>query len=192
MRLRHAILGLLSHQPQSGYDLSRAFNSSVVYFWYADQSQIYRTLDRLEADGAISTRVIPQSGRPDRRVHSLTESGRAELDAWLASPLEPQAVKDPLLARVFFAARLGHERVDELLAEAEERFRREKEALEAIDIDVVDLDTALKAAVLRYGIDGAKTQLEWVRQTRRAVAADAAGTRSKAAETAGATGEETR
>lgn len=192
MRLRHAILGLLSHRPQSGYDLNRAFSSSIVYFWYADQSQIYRTLDRLETDGAISTRVIPQSGRPDRRVHSLTESGRAELDAWLASPLEPARVKDPLLARVFFAARLGHERVDELLAEAEERFRREKEALEAIDIDVVDLDTALKAAVLRYGIDGAKTQLEWVARTRRAVAADAAGTRSKAAETAGATGEETR
>ena len=34
--------------------------------------------------------------------------------------------------------------------------------------------------------------LEWVARTRRAVAADAAGTRSKAAETAGATGEETR
>ena len=59
MKLRHAILGLLSHHPQSGYDLSRAFSSSVVHFWYADQSQVYRTLDRLEADGAISTRVIP-------------------------------------------------------------------------------------------------------------------------------------
>ena len=47
MRLRHAILGLLSHQPQSGYDLNRAFTSSVVYFWYADQSQIYRTLTAL-------------------------------------------------------------------------------------------------------------------------------------------------
>ncbi len=177
MRLRHAILGLLSHAPQSGYDLNRAFNSSIVYFWYADQSQVYRTLDRLEADGAISTQVIPQSGRPDRRVHSLTESGRAELDAWLASPLEPQTDKDPLLARVFFAARLGHEKVDEILTEAEERFRDELEALEAIDIDVVDLDTAMKAAVLRFGIDGTKTQLEWVARTRRAVAADAARTR---------------
>ena len=182
MRLRHAILGLLSHQPQSGYDLNRAFTSSVVYFWHADQSQIYRTLDRLEADGAISTQVIPQSGRPDRRLHSLTESGRAELDAWLMSPLEPNTVKDPLLARVFFAARLGHERVDALLSEAEERFRRELEELEAIDIDVVDLDTAMKAAALRYGIDGAKTQLEWVAQTRRTIAADAATTRSRATE----------
>ena len=182
MRLRHAILGLLSRQPQSGYDLNRTFSSSIVYFWYADQSQIYRTLDRLEADGAISTRVIPQSGRPDRRVHSLTESGRAELDAWLMSPLEPATVKDPLLARVFFAARLGHERVDALLSEAEERFRRELEELEAIDIDVVDLDTAMKAAVLRAGIDGTKSQLEWLAQTRRTIAADASSTRSGAAE----------
>ena len=182
MRLRHAILGLLSHQPQSGYDLNRAFNSSVVYFWYADQSQIYRTLDRLEADGAISTQVIPQSGRPDRRVHSLTESGRAELDTWLMSPLEPNTVKDPLLARLFFAARLGHERVDALLSEAEKRFRRELEELEEIDIDVVDLDTAMKAAVLRCGIDGTKAQLEWVAQTRRTIAADAGTTRSRATE----------
>uniref|UniRef100_UPI0023F3559F PadR family transcriptional regulator n=1 Tax=Actinomyces gerencseriae TaxID=52769 RepID=UPI0023F3559F len=173
MRLRHAILGLLFYAPQSGYDLSRAFASSVVHFWHADQSQIYRTLDRLEADGAISTRVIPQSGRPDRRVHSLTESGLAELDAWLASPLETRTSKDPVLARVFFAARLGHDGADELLAGMEEQVRRDLEALEAIDIDAVDLDTTLKAATLRYGIDGAKAELEWIARTRRAVAADA-------------------
>jgi len=115
-------------------------------------------------------------------VHSLTESGRAELDAWLMSPLEPNTVKDPLLARLFFAARLGHERVDALLSEAEERIRRELEELEEIDIDVVDLDTAMKAAVLRCGIDGTKAQLEWVAQTRRAITADASTTRSRTAE----------
>lgn len=184
MRLRHAILGLLFYAPQSGYDLSRAFASSVVHFWHADQSQIYRTLDRLEADGAISTRVIPQSGRPDRRVHSLTESGLAELDAWLASPLETRTSKDPVLARVFFAARLGHDGADELLAGMEEQVRRDLEALEEIDIDAVDLDATLKAATLRYGIDGAKAELEWIARTRRAVAADAIRTRARVAETA--------
>ena len=54
--------------------------------------------------------------------------------------------------------------------------------MEAIDIDVVDLDTAMKAAVLRYGIDGTNTQLEWVAQTRRTIAADAGTTRSRATE----------
>lgn len=178
MKLRHAILGLLSHQPQSGYDLSRAFASSIVYFWYADQSQIYRTLDRLEADGAISTRVIAQAGRPDRRVHSLTDSGRAELDAWLAGPLEPRLSKDVLLARLFFAARLGHHKVDELLAEAERAIRKDLKALESIDFTVTDLDTTLKAATLRHGITGMKFELEWLEQTRRAVAADAGRARA--------------
>ena len=174
MKLRHAILGLLSHGPQSGYDLSRAFAGSVVNFWHADQSQVYRTLDRLEADGAISTRVIAQTGRPDRRVHSLTPEGWAELDAWLASPLEPRLDKDPLLARIFFAARLGHERVDALLEEAERVVRQELEALEAIEFDVVDLDTVLKAATLRHGLEGVRFELEWIEQIRRDVADHAA------------------
>ena len=174
MKLRHAILGLLSHGPQSGYDLSRAFAGSVVNFWHADQSQVYRTLDRLEDDGAISTRVIAQTGRPDRRVHSLTPEGWAELDAWLASPLEPRLGKDPLLARIFFAARLGHERVDALLEEAERVLRQELEALEAIEVDVVDLDTVLKAATLRHGLEGVRFELEWIEQIRRDVADHAA------------------
>ena len=181
MKLRHAILGLLSHGPQSGYDLSRAFASSVVNFWHADQSQVYRTLDRLEADGAISTRVIAQTGRPDRRVHSLTPEGWAELDAWLASPLEPRLGKDPLLARIFFAARL----VDALLEEAADAIRQELAALEAIEFDVVDLDTVLKAATLRHGLEGVRFELEWIERVRRDVADYAA----KAGESEGRDGE---
>ena len=180
MKLRHAILGLLSHGPQSGYDLSRAFAGSVVNFWHADQSQVYRTLDRLEDDGAISTRVIAQTGRPDRRVHSLTPEGWAELDAWLASPLEPRLGKDPLLARIFFAARLGHERVDALLEEAERALRQELETLEAIEFDVVDLDTLLKAATLRHGLQGARFDLEWLERVRGDVADNAAKAREAA------------
>ena len=61
MRLRHAILGLLFYAPQSGYDLSRAFASSVVHFWHADQSQIYRTLDRLEPTAPYRRESSPRA-----------------------------------------------------------------------------------------------------------------------------------
>ena len=44
MSLDHAILGFLNYKPLSGYDLKKVFDSSVRHFWYADQSQIYRTL----------------------------------------------------------------------------------------------------------------------------------------------------
>ena len=90
------------------------------------------------------------------------------------SPLEPRLGKDPLLARIFFAARLGHERVDALLEEAERVLRQELEALEAIEFDVVDLDTVLKAATLRHGLEGVRFELEWIEQIRRDVADHAA------------------
>ncbi|WJZ02465.1 PadR family transcriptional regulator [Corynebacterium freiburgense] len=170
MKLRHAILGLLARSPQSGYDLSRAFASSVVHFWHADQSQIYRTLDRMEADGAISTQTIIQNGRPNRRIHSLTEAGKAELEAWLASPLEPRLSKDPLLARIFFAAPLGHEKVNMLLGEAENHLRAELAALRAIEFEVEDLDTTLKHATLRYGIDEIALGLKMIEQIRESIA----------------------
>ena len=53
MELKHAILGLLSIQPMSGYDLNRAFSNTVAHFWYADQSQIYRTLDKLDRKSVV-------------------------------------------------------------------------------------------------------------------------------------------
>ena len=74
MKLRHAILGLLSHGPQSGYDLSRAFAGSVVNFWHADQSQVYRTLDRLEDDGAGTVVVtVPARAEAGRQIHLVVE-----------------------------------------------------------------------------------------------------------------------
>ena len=68
MELKHAILGLLSIRSASGYDLARAFAGSVAHFWHADRSQIYRTLDRLSGAGAITTAVVRQDGKPDRKA----------------------------------------------------------------------------------------------------------------------------
>ena len=103
MELKHAILGLLSIQPMSGYDLNRAFSNTVAHFWYADQSQIYRTLDKLTANKAITTKVIHQEGKPDRKVHSLTTTGRAETGS--PRPLNKNGLKS-LLWRGYFSPQI--------------------------------------------------------------------------------------
>lgn len=171
MHLRHAILGLLDVAPQSGYDLGRAFERSVAHFWHADQSQIYRTLDRLEADGAIATETIPQQGRPDRRVHSLTDAGRAELSTWLASPLESLQPKEPFLARLFFAAPLGVPGILALLDEREAAIRDGLAQLRALPTATGDLGAVLRSATLEAGILQGEAELAWLDATRRRVTA---------------------
>lgn len=169
MKLRHAILGLLSIEPQSGYDLNRAFASSVAHFWYADQSQIYRTLDVLQTDGAITAKTIKQEGRPDRRVHSLTPRGETELKEWSASPLEFSRIKDPFLARLFFAAPLGEEKISEMLTEAEQAAQETLERLQSIDMPQGDLGAILRAATLRSGILETEAALTWLAELHQAL-----------------------
>ena len=66
MSLEHAILGFLNYRPFSGYDLKKIFDTSVRHFWPADQSQIYRTLSRLEENGFAEMEVVEQEDRPDQ------------------------------------------------------------------------------------------------------------------------------
>ncbi|OBK37996.1 PadR family transcriptional regulator [Mycobacterium sp. 1245111.1] len=87
MALPHAILVSLCEQSGSGYELTRRFDRSIGYFWSATHQQIYRTLRTMEADGWVSAKVVPQQGRPDKKVYTVSDSGRAELARWIAAPI---------------------------------------------------------------------------------------------------------
>ena len=103
----HAILGLLSIAPMSGYDLFQAVERSVGRFWPISRSQVYAELPRLEGAGLIEGTDVPQARLPDKRVFRLTEAGEAALDAWLAdSAAEDPQFRIPFLVKTLF----GHRR----------------------------------------------------------------------------------
>jgi DNA-binding PadR family transcriptional regulator len=85
--LPHAILVSLCEQSGSGYELTRRFDRSIGYFWSATHQQIYRTLRTMESDGWVSAKVVAQQGRPDKRVYTVSDAGRAELSRWIGAPL---------------------------------------------------------------------------------------------------------
>ena len=75
----------LSEQAGSGYELARRFDRSIGYFWSATHQQIYRALRTMEDDGwvHVSRRA---AGRPDKKVYTVADEGRAELARWIAEP----------------------------------------------------------------------------------------------------------
>jgi DNA-binding PadR family transcriptional regulator len=87
MALQHAILVSLSEQSGTGYELARRFDRSIGYFWSATHQQIYRTLRAMETDGWVHVTQVEQQGRPDKKVYTVADAGRAELAAWIAAPL---------------------------------------------------------------------------------------------------------
>ena len=109
MSLEYAILGFLSYRPYSGYDLKKIFDASVRHFWPADQSQIYRTLARMNENGWVDIEVIPQESRPDRKLYHITAVGRQVWQQWLTSPIPPQDNRSADMIQVFFAGQLADE-----------------------------------------------------------------------------------
>jgi DNA-binding PadR family transcriptional regulator len=107
--LRYIILGLLGAHAMSGYDIKRAFDRSLATYWNAGNSQIYTTLKALAARGLVSSELIYQEGRPNRRLYQLTDAGRVELDAWLAEAVPERFTKDEFLTRLFFCGQTSDE-----------------------------------------------------------------------------------
>jgi PadR family transcriptional regulator, regulatory protein AphA len=128
MSLPHAILGLLQYMPMTGYDLKmQAFDRTVTHFWSAVLPQIYRELDKLEAEGWATSIIEVQQERPNRRVYSITPSGQAEFARWLHEFQPPPAHREAFLIQLFFAAQLRNEEIIALL-EAQLVARREQRA----------------------------------------------------------------
>lgn len=100
MSLRSAVLVALLDGGASGYELSKRFDVSVANYWAATSQQLYRELERMEADGVVAAEVIEQERRPNKREFSITDAGRDELVRQTGDAPRPTAIRDAMLVQV--------------------------------------------------------------------------------------------
>ena len=123
MPIHHAVLALLAEGPSYGYELRSRFHESVGPQWgELNIGHLYQVLERLERDGLVTRRTVPQEDRPDRVVYRLTKRGREELEAWLRTPFVRRAFRDDLFLKLMGASLLGRKRLEELLRLQREAF----------------------------------------------------------------------
>ncbi len=104
---KYAILGLLSLDSMSGYDIKKKIEASTSNFWSESYGQIYPILKRLVAEGLATQSVKEQVGKPDRHVYMLTDRGLQELQRWLIEPAEPQVERIEILLKLFFGQQVA-------------------------------------------------------------------------------------
>lgn len=101
MSLRHAILGVVSAKPMTGYDLAQLFRGSVLYGWAAGQPQIYTELHKMADEGLLSAHSTPR-GRSQKHLYDITADGADELRRWVDEPTPYAPEKDPARLRSLF------------------------------------------------------------------------------------------
>src|SRR5271157_4244369 len=117
------LLGLLTIEPMSGYDLGLNIRASVGHIWNESYGQIYPNLKRLAAEGLVASKTERQKGKPDRHIYSITKEGRKRFAEWLAVPPQPEIPRNEMLLKLFFGAQA---RVETLIGYVEAMVERER------------------------------------------------------------------
>ena len=125
------MLGLLSLQPWTTYELAKQMQRSVRWFWPRAERKLYEEPKRLAALGLATVETVT-TGRRRSTVYQITTAGRRALRDWLrAGPGAPMQVEMEAMLRVFFA---GGASPDDLRATLNTVGAQASEDLEALGV----------------------------------------------------------
>ena len=115
MSLKHVILGYLSWQSQSGYDLKQIIADSETLNWSANNNQIYKALVSLHESEFVEKQVVHQDGSPSRHVYTILPAGVEALKSWVLQPPDPPNSNRDILLQLMWGDLLSNAEIDELL-----------------------------------------------------------------------------
>ena len=116
MDVRTICLGILTRGDATGYEIKKLFEEDgYEHFVEASFGSIYPALNRLTDEGYVSVRSESQEKRPDRKVYSITPTGRSQFIASLLKPLPEDRHRSPFVFAMLFADLLPESRVSGLL-----------------------------------------------------------------------------
>ena len=163
------ILGLLSHENLSGYDIKKRIDGTLCFFWSGSFGIIYPTLAALEKEGFVKRTADSESIR-DKSLYSITASGKNKLALWLTDPKNDDRLHYETLLKIFFSGSKGK---DCTLLHIENFEKKSKSALEILKTFEVNL---LKAPAesqhtaylltVQFGIETYTAYLKWCKKAK--------------------------
>ena len=168
------LLGLLTIEPMSGYDLGLAIRASIGRFWNESYGQIYPNLKKLAAAGLVAAKTERQKGKPDRQVYSITAKGRTRLARWLAAEPQPEIPRNELLLKLFFGTQASPQT---LIGYVDRMAKREAAILQNLQCveheEIANLerypDAPYWKMAARFGQLELEAHLRWAKETLKAL-----------------------
>jgi PadR family transcriptional regulator, regulatory protein AphA len=97
-----AILGLLSIQSFTTYELAQQMQRTLRWFWPRAASKIYEEPKKLVAAGLASSHVT-FTGKRRSTVYEITDAGRTALRDWLDTPAAGMQLEFEAMIKLAFA-----------------------------------------------------------------------------------------
>ena len=170
-KIDYVILGLLSHEDLTGYEIKKRMDTSLKYFWGASFGSIYPALSDLVERGLADKRNGAENGR-NKLIYSITEEGKKYLKGWLQIPAERDELRYETLLKLFFGNEAGAAQAISHIDAFQEKIEGELPfligAAETLRNNI-DLDDTHKYYLLTvaFGVKTYRAYLEWCEEAKR-------------------------
>jgi len=135
MDIKTLCLGVLNRGDASGYEIKKLFEEGPLnHIHAASFGAIYPALNALSEDGLLVGTEMAQQKRPDKKIYSITEKGRAALFDALMAPPAPDRVRSDFLFILFFAHLLPASRLAALIDQRIAWYRECLARMESCDL----------------------------------------------------------
>jgi len=148
--LEFVILGFLSKNSLTGYEIKQFMEHSTSNFIDASFGSIYPTLAKHTSKGFI-TCVENVEGGKFKKQYILTDKGKEELLRWLRIPCVFSPFHYEYLAKMFFYELLPQKEVISLIKAFQKTVKLEIQKLEELDKHCKDFVGFYQYATLRFG-----------------------------------------
>ncbi len=172
MNVRSICLAVLTMGDATGYEIKKVTEGPLQQLFDASFGSIYPALTRLTKDGLVTCTEETQSGKPDKKVYSLTQAGRAALLDALTPLPGPDRMRSEFLFTMLFAYLLSPTHVTRVIDHRLEIYRNLLQALDsgALTALLGDFgDPTTKAFVSGYGTAMIRASLAYVEDNRHLV-----------------------
>jgi PadR family transcriptional regulator AphA len=163
--LRNNVLGLLAQEPMSGYDITRLFKDLSWLVGSPSPGSLYPILRTLLKEGLVTVQIVTSADRPARKIYSLTQAGRQELEARLNQPVKPDASVKGFVRQLLLTGAVPSSK---LVAHLEQRqaqvAARRADLRQSLGRLEEDADVG-RCLTLEYGLALATAELAWLGET---------------------------
>lgn len=170
-KIDYVILGLLSHEDLTGYEIKKRMDTSLKYFWGASYGSIYPALSDL-VDRGLANKCNDAESKRNKIIYSITEEGRNYLKEWLQIPAERDELRYETLLKLFFGSEGGKLQAISHINAFQEKIEGELPYLVgAADTlrNNIDVDDTHKYYLLtvEFGMKAYHAYLEWCEEAKK-------------------------
>ncbi len=166
--LEHIILGLLLYKKLSIYEIKKAMDQYVCFFYSSSYGSIIPTLKKMENNGRVISNQTVTNGR-NRKEYALTKLGHKKFIEWLGEEISIGKTENEALLRLFFLSEIPVNKRINTLNKYIEKLQQTVNELKAIENETKKMNIPdplqeafnYRVATIDFGIKYYEFEIHW-------------------------------